>query len=727
MLGFDPLQTEIHRKALENIVNEMAVTLVRTSGSPIVTDSKDFSTCILDAKGEHLALSAYVLLHASTGWLNTLAVMNRLEREGKEVHPGDGWIVNDPYTAGSAHQGDVGIAMPSFYHDKHVGWAFANLHVLDIGGMGVSGIAPTALTVYDEALRFPAIKIICNGKIDDEWRVYIEENVRTPGPVLNDIRAMMAANKVAEMKLEAVIDRFGLERHQEYCERNKDLTEMVLRRRIEALPDGKYEAVQYLEYDARGRDDLIEIRCTLEVAGSDLNIFLTGDPQYVGPGNGTKGAVYGGVMTQILTMLGYGDLPYNAGMWRPLTIDLGEEGTVVNARRPAPVSTGHGETGNRVGKAVREALNQAASLSSDPVLRSRIAGLASEATANTFVYGKDERGEPSLLAYLDTTQGTGGGAQTRTDGQDMYGTYSTSGGKMPDVELHEAADPVRFLWRRIAKNSGGPGQRRGGQGLDQAFVLLGSSRFEGFANRHVVDYPPPGFGGGFPPRSALQYPIRATQFEGRASDEAALGGTRELIAKKVFPFALNPGDVMSFMCGGGGGLGDPLLRPAELVAQDVRDRYITLHHAKAAYGVILTPDGSVDIDATERCRAERRHERIDGQPERECVAPVLPGLAVVLSEGDAERCWTCGYCDSELAPADEDWRHAAIRHELPLATFLGELEMQVQARRLPPQVKVIRYYCAACAGCLTADMATDRSEPRAPVVLARAVASTSGA
>src|SRR3954447_19305390 len=104
----DPVRTEVHRKAIENIVNEMALTLVRTSGSPSVTDAKDFCTCLLDEAGELLGLSSYILLHAATAQLNTQAVIEQLQHDGVDPRPGDGWIVNDPYL-GSQHQGDVGI------------------------------------------------------------------------------------------------------------------------------------------------------------------------------------------------------------------------------------------------------------------------------------------------------------------------------------------------------------------------------------------------------------------------------------------------------------------------------------------------------------------------------------------------------------------------------------------------------------------------------------------
>ena len=109
------------------------------------------------------------------------------------------------------------------------------------GGVGVSGYAPGAHDVYQEGMRFPPIQIIRNGRIDRQWELYIAANVRTPGPVLNDIRSMIAACNTGNRKLSEIIDTFGLETFQEYCEINKDLTEQVLRERIAKIPDGVYE------------------------------------------------------------------------------------------------------------------------------------------------------------------------------------------------------------------------------------------------------------------------------------------------------------------------------------------------------------------------------------------------------------------------------------------------------------------------------------------------------
>ena len=273
---YDVIAAEVHRKAIKNLTDEMAITLVRTSGSPIVTESKDFSTCLMDTKPEHLGFSSYVLFHVGSSLIGTQVIADLVREEGN-LRPGDGFVVNDPHTGGAMHQGDVSIIMPTFYGDEHLGWSFANMHVLDVGGVGISGYAPGAHDVWQEGMRFPPVQIIRDGAIDAQWEKYIAANVRAPGAVLNDIRSMVSANNTATGKLTQIVDEFGLEAHRQYCEINKDLSEQVLRERIALLPDGVYEAVDWNEFDGHdGPDMLLELRCRLEVDGTDLRFHLLG-------------------------------------------------------------------------------------------------------------------------------------------------------------------------------------------------------------------------------------------------------------------------------------------------------------------------------------------------------------------------------------------------------------------------------------------------------------------
>jgi N-methylhydantoinase B len=702
---YDVIAAEVHRKALQNLTDEMAITLVRTSGSPIVTESKDFSTCLMDTKPEHLGFSSYVLFHVGSSLIGT-QVIAALVGDG-ELRPGDGWIVNDPHTAGAMHQGDVSVIMPTFYGDEHLGWSFANMHVMDVGGVGISGYAPGAHDVYQEGLRFPPVRIIRDGAIDPEWEHFIAANVRAPGAVLNDIRSMVASNNTATGKLRQIIDEFGLEKHREYCEINKDLSEQVLRERIAKLPDGIYEAVDWNEFDGHeGPDRLLELRCRLEVDGTDLRFFYTGVPQIDAFVNSTHGPMFGQAMTGLMTTLVYGDLPVNGGLWRPITVDIGEPGTIVNSQPPAPVSNAHSEVGMRACKLAKDVLCQALALSDDPVLRGRIAGQHQDGFPGNALFGNNQHGGVSVVFYPDNAIGSGGGGQTINDGQDAYGLTCTTGGGIPDIENHEGADPVLFLWRRLVANSGGPGQMRGGQSLDQAYAIHYSDGMAGPCFNACAQVPPHGVGGGYPGSAGTFFPVRGSNVERLIADAKMpsmenLEGREEQVRSKLTHIVLARGDVFVATAGGGAGLGDPLLRAPERVVQDVVSGYVTAQHARRIYGVVLDED-RVDAGATAVRREEIRRERIGGEPAKPLTAPPIIGVSLTRADG----AWACASCDERLADADANWRDGAICAEAPIADRYADLEMIVRDRTEEPRVMLREHFCPACAASLGVDVAT---------------------
>lgn len=714
-LTHDVITTEVHRKALENLTNEMGIALLRTSGSPVVVDAKDFSTCLMDRTPEHLGFAAYVLFHLGTSLVGTERIVDLVAKSGQELRPGDGWIINDPIAGGAAHQGDVAVIMPMFYSGQHLGWGFVNMHVLDIGGAGLSGIAPDAHDVYGEGLRFSAVRAIRDGVIEPEWEAFISDNVRAAGPVLNDLRSMIAANNVGNRKLNEIVDSFGLEAHEEYCRINKDLTEEVLRGRIEKLPDGAYEAVEWNEFDGHGLNELQEMGLRMEISGSEMKLEFSGVPQSGGFVNTGKGSIWGQAATALLTTLAYGDMPVNGGLWRPLTIDLGEPGTVVNATVPAPVSYGHAEVGMRACKLVKDVLNQSLSLSSDPVLRGRVAGKGNDAPLVSALYGSNQHDTVSVVIYLDNPVGIGGPAQPDQDGQDAYGCTSMTGCGLSDLESHEGADPLLFLWREVVSNSGGPGQFRGGQGLEQGFCMAYTDQMAGPVINVCAHVPPSGFGGAFPAGTSSHYILRESNVrellaEGKLGTKEVLQGRREDLANKVGHVRLDRDDVYIMVSGGGSGLGDPLLRDVDRVRADVVARYVTAEHAAAVYGVILANDRSIDPAATADRRREIREQRISGTPKKDLQAPRDVGVAV-LTDGSA---WSCGSCGGALGST---WREGAVVIENEIAARFGELDMYVRPRPEKPMIVLREHYCPACAAALGADVLSEGAPgPAAPVL-----------
>ena len=704
---YDVIEAEIHRKALTNLTNEMSIALRRTSGSPVVTEVMDFSTCVFDLVPEHLSFAAFVLFHSATSLVATQAISS-LHKEN--VKPGDGWIINDPRTGGAAHQGDVAIVMPAFYGDQHLGWTFTNMHLLDMGGMGVSSFAPGAHEVYEEGLLFPPTKIVTNGAIDPEWERFIGANVRVPGPVLNDIRSMVSANNVGNRKLNQIVAEFGVEKHFKYANINKDLSEQVMRQRIQKIPDGIYQTRDWNEFDGHdGPDLLLEMNLELEVKDSDLFFKFSGVPQVDAFVNSAYGAMLGQTLTSVLTTLVYGDLPVNGGVWRPVHLDIGPEGTIVNSVPPAPVTNAHSEVGMRAAKMTKDVLSQALSFSDDPVLRSHVAGQAQDGWAGFGLYGLNQKQKPTVIFMNNTSVGIGGGAQSIHDGQDSYGCTCMSGCGLSDVESGESSDPILYLWRKIIPNSGGPGLFRGGQGLEEAIVVRGTDFLAGPGFNAVSQVPPRGFGGGYPAASCRIHPIRNSNVselfdKNIYPTEENLTGNTESIRQKVGRLGFNENDVLIFGGGGGGGVGDPLLRDPQVVWKDIDNGFITQTHAEKVYGVVLGFEGTIDAEKTKNVRQKMRSDRLSGNTPEKSGQPSSVGVAVKIEVSGKDRNWACSSCDHNLGDQKSNWREHATNKEKLIVDFFDDHQMYVRRRNQTPEVVIREYFCPSCAAALTVDV-----------------------
>jgi N-methylhydantoinase B len=234
----------------------------------------------------------------------------------------------------------------------------------------------------------------------------------------------------------------------------------------------------------------------------------------------------------------------------------------------------------------------------------------------------------------------------------------------------------------------------------------------------LAQVPPHGFGGGMPPSAGDYYILRDTNLAALLADrtmptEPRLEADRETTRNKITHMVLSRGDIFVAASGGGGGLGDPLLRDPATVGRDVADRYLTVDHARAAYGVVVDEDGAVQEDATAERRADMRRARIGSDPEREASITETVGVAVVQGVSG----WTCAYCEHQIA-GDGDWREGdgIVIREVPVAERFAELGMTVRDRTEAPRVVLREHFCGACASALGAETLTEglRAKPAEP-------------
>ena len=694
--GYDPVTLEVIRMRLDSIVEEMGIAMIRSSGSPVITEAGDFNTALFDPEGRIYAYSDYVQFHIGSG---SVAVRNLVEIiKDEPLHPGDAFICNDPHTSGASHPPDTNVISPIFHGDELIGWAQSQAHLVDVGGMTPGGFAPGAHDCYAEALRLPpGVKVFEKGEPVEWVRRILLNNVRVPVLFWNDVRSLVASNNTGIRRLLGTIDEFGLQRFRDYTTLSFELAEQVVRDRIAAIPDGVYTAEEWTEHNGHV-DDLYRVACTMTKRDDQISFDFTGSAEQTdGFVNCSYGALVGSVATAVVPILAW-DVPFNEGVMTAFDI-VAEPGSIVNPRPPAPISNGHLTTGARVSRVVTKLMNEACRGSDDDTVRDRTQGVWGDSWTGGISAGTTDDGEYFVLFNMDGG-GMGAGAQPDLDGLDCAGMMTQVNNMLPDVEMNEMLYPVLYLWKQLSVESAGHGAHRGGLGLRFAWTLHGAQEVTQTVFAPSAQVVADGFGGGLPGGGSGHEVWRETDVarllgDGRVPGPDTLGAAeKELLAINQQSVTIRAGDVLVQWIAGGGGYGDPLLRDPRLVAADVRDGYVTVETARHTYGVVVT-DGVADEEATSTVRAELRAERLGGSPDR----PVPPGSPAGSSapRRDADG-WYVPASGARLGAGD-DWRAEARK-----VTHVAAERLAGHGVRLRPRDRVLidELYSPACGTLLEA-------------------------
>src|SRR6202795_2376850 len=155
----DPITLEVVREALSSIVREMRITLVRTAYSSILYEGEDFSCVLMDGDAQIIAMSRgqdHPLHIVPIAW-SMKAVS---ERFGDDIHEGDIFLHNDPYTGGT-HLNDVAMIYPMFAPGAGgAGELFVfpvvRAHWGDVGGGSPGSLSRGATGDVRDGARIPA-------------------------------------------------------------------------------------------------------------------------------------------------------------------------------------------------------------------------------------------------------------------------------------------------------------------------------------------------------------------------------------------------------------------------------------------------------------------------------------------------------------------------------------------------------------------------------------------
>jgi N-methylhydantoinase B len=577
MSAIDPVTLAVIQNGLQQVCNEMDLAFCRAAFSPVISETMDRSDGIyhrdsgeLIAQGE-LGLPVFV----GTMQFSTQAVIDRVRADAVALDEGDVFIVNDPYLGGT-HLMDVKFVKPFFYRGALWCWLANTGHWPDVGGIVPGGFSANATEVEQEGLRLPPVKLYKRGALDKEILSIILSNIRIADQRIGDIKAQAAALAIGERRLAALLDRYGADTVDRAIGELKARAAQQMRAKIAAIPDGAYEGEAFVDSDGVV-DEPLRIAMKVTKRGETLTFDMSGSsPPCRGPMNSVLATTKSSVYLAIKHV--FPDVPINSGTFEPLEI-IDPEGTFLYAQYPRPVSGCAAEVSQRIAEAVFGALVKA--------VPGQLFAAPAGTSGNLSVGGHDPKRNRSYVMYVISGGGYGGSAH----GDGISNGCSTIGiSKTTPIEVMEQYYPVLFEEYSLHEGSGGPGEHRGGFGVNYKFRLR---RGEARASM-VMDH------GRYGPQGALGGRDGGTNRVRVVHDSTAYQPPH---LSKDQDIHLDAGDVIEVSTPGGGGFGDPFRRVPDRVARDVAKGYYTRDQARNWFGVALSEDGAVDAAATARLRA----------------------------------------------------------------------------------------------------------------------------
>ena len=536
-----PLQIMWNR--LVSVVEEQALTLVRTAFSTSVREAGDLSAGVFDRSGRMIAQA----VTGTPGHVNTMAAslghfINEIGADS--MRPGDVYLTNDPWKA-TGHLHDFTVATPVFTerspgeHGTLIGFFASTAHVVDIGGRG---FGPDGRELYEEGLRVPIMRWAERGRLNRDLVEIVRANVREPDQVIGDIHGLAASNETGRRRLLDMLSEFGLADLEELAVFVFDRTRRATLDALARVPNGVYRNTMRVD----GYGDPVTLSAEVTVTDEGMHADFTGTSPVSPFGINVPITYAQAYFTYGMLVALVPELPNNYASLAPFTVSS-PPGTILNAVAPAPVAVRH-----VIGHFVTD-------LCLGAVAPARPDAVPAEGSGALWNFQASARGadpadpRPPVEILMFNSGGTG--ARPGLDG--LTATAFPSGVRTMSVEATEQVGPI-IVWRKeIRENSGGAGRFRGGLGQVIEIAPADGYLFEFSAMFDRVDNPARGRAGGLDGASGAVRLDDGTPFGSKGKQTVPAG--RRLILELP----------------GGGGFGDPARRDPAAAANDLAQGYVS--------------------------------------------------------------------------------------------------------------------------------------------------------
>ena len=698
--GVDPVTFEIVRHKLYQVIDEAIIALENVSGSPITNEGHDMMASLYRADGG-LMVGGVGFLHHLTSAAQAVKHVIANFSEDPGIGEDDVYFFNDSYTA-ALHPPDVYLISPIHYRGELTGFVANFVHVTDIGAVDPGGFSPSARENYQEGFQTKGLKIVEGGRFRKDVIETFLNMVRDPGMTQLDLKSQLAANHVAKERMRRLYDDYGVETVDAVSDELIRQSEALLRRRLEDLPDGEWQAREYI--DMPGATARVEVKATKE--GDTLTYDFSGsDPQVELGVNCVYWATWGAMFAPIFPLLAW-DITWNDGVTKPIKL-IAPAGTIVNAVRPAPISIATVGTIQIVNNLSTLLLSKMFGASERHADRATAVWHGSHAHLET--HGLNAEGEFYVAPLTDTFAGAAG-ARAFADGVDLGGEIPNVVSRWANAESQELNTPLKYLFRRVVPDSGGAGRYRGGVCHEYAFAPHGTGGnpmgvvLFGKGTRAPMSL---GLFGGYPGCNVGYSQYRDANVESAPeSREAIEAREREDLAWGHIELGERDIQYVRFM--GGGGYGDPIDRDPQAVLRDVVGGLVSERAARDIYGVeVNAAAGTWDEGATRgrrlEIRAERTGREVDPQFAVRREVPVTRRrLGEYLQQADDGT--QCTWCGHTVAPSGADWKERAVLSRVP-ASDAGSYRDETG------EFVLIRACCPQCGTLLDTDLARGDDPP----------------
>lgn len=535
MSDIEEIRMQVMWNRLISVVEEQALTLLRTAFSTSVRESGDLSAGVFNTKGEMLAQA----VTGTPGHVNTMAeAVQHFMREipPEEMFEGDTYVTNDPWL-GTGHLHDITMVSPSFHNGKLVAFFACTAHVVDVGGRGFGA---DGKSVYEEGIQIPIMKFAEKGEVNKHLLKILLSNVREPNQVIGDFYSLAACNEVGHRRLIALMKEVGMADLDELTEFIFSRTRRAMLDRLRDLPHGSWSHDMLTD----GYDEDVKLAVKVSITENDVHADFAG----------TAPMSRWGINVPIIYSKAYAcyalkcviapEVPNNAASLAMFTIS--SPVNILNAQRPAPVSLRH-VIGHMVPDLIFGALAQA--------LPDMILAEGAGALWNVHISVRPADGQDGRRAEVLMFNSGGMGARPELDG--LSATAFPSGVHTMPIEATEHTGPI-VVWRKeLRPDSGGDGQYRGGLGQIIEIAALAGYEFDFSAMFDRVKNPPRGRAGGSAGKAGKVELDDGTPMKPKGWQHVAEG--RRLILQLP----------------GGGGYGEPHNRNDEARSDDRSKGYVT--------------------------------------------------------------------------------------------------------------------------------------------------------